>query len=70
MKVKSFVVETSKGISDSMRCLDELVAELGRIKIHSVTDTVIPSYFRNFETGEKSREIIRVIVYTPVTDFG
>ncbi|MDO8743341.1 MAG: hypothetical protein Q7J30_02195 [Candidatus Azambacteria bacterium] len=65
MKVKSFVVGIANGIDGSMMLLDESVAKLGKIKIHSVTDTVIPPGVV-IRTGEKkaSALIFRVIVYT------
>ncbi len=61
MKVMSFVVGTANGLTESMERLDARVAELGKVTIWSVTDTV-------YQTQDpKYPEIIRVVVYEPRT---
>ena len=60
--VKSFAVGIMNGLDSSMGKLDNLVAELGDITIHSLTDTY---YSYNQEhCPDNGPSIVRVVVYS------
>ena len=64
MKVKTFVVGLVDGVVPSLTRLDECVAELGNVVIHSLVDTVYSADSNSLGRPPGER-IARVIVYTP-----
>ncbi len=61
MKVRSFTVGLAgaEGITSSFECLDERVAKLGNITIHSCTDT----YYTEEQSCFNGPTVVRVVVY-------
>lgn len=63
MKVATFLVETISRLQDSFSFLDRKVAGLGKVRIHSVADTLMTV------TGQEENtvpQIVRVVVYEPL----
>lgn len=63
MKVATFVVGTIDCLQDSFSVLDRKVASLGKIRIHSVVDTLMTVH--GAEENNVPR-VARVVVYEPL----
>lgn len=66
MKVESFIVGVANGIEPAFKFLDQCVADLGDVMIHSVTDTSYPKELNRFGCPPDDC-IVRVVVYTPLS---
>ena len=64
MRVRTFSVGTVDGLEKSMEILDNKVAGLGSIKIHSIKDNFLPEKELEFtKHSSGGPRIIRVVVF-------
>ena len=63
MKVNSFVVGFAEEVVGAMKHLDEQVAKLGNVKIHSVTDTIYGAELATNSAKICGPCIVRVVIY-------
>lgn len=61
MKVKTFVAGVANGVRDAFSMLDQDIADLGDIVVHSVVDSI----YSEQQLGPKmDTRIVRVVVYS------